>query len=90
MENQNSRSENVAFLTISEFKAKLGKADKPAQVVKNPNTGKLFLAVEDLRFKVQGDIDSSLPMSVLVPDGQLDQACLVNVKNSENNVQFTL
>ena len=79
------------FLTVEEFKSKINKAGVTAQVVKNPNTGKLFLAVGELRFKVEQKFDAALPMSVLVPEiGGLEQACLVNVKDASNNVLFTL
>ena len=81
---------NVEFLTITDFKKRIGKEAAKAQVVKNPNTGKLFLAIEDLRFKVQGDIKQDKDMSVLVPEGDIEQACLVNVTPSEQNVMFTL
>ena len=79
------------FLTVEEFKAKIGKTGVAGDIVKNPNTGKLFLSIGGLYFKVQQDIDRTKDMSILVPeDGGLEQACLVNVKASSNNVQFTL
>lgn len=87
----NTGRENVQFLSIEEFKMKVGKSTEKAQVVKNPNTGKLFLAIGDLRFKVQQDFDGDKEFSVLVPEvGGIDQACLVNVRNAANNVMFTL
>lgn len=90
MENGQVRSENVEFLTIAEFKNRISKAEAKAQIVKNPNTGKLFMSIEELNFKVQATIDQSKPMSVLIPDGDLEQACLVNVVPSAENVLFTL
>lgn len=81
----------ATFLTVAEFKAKIGKTGVEAQVVKNPNTGKLFLAIGDLRFKVQQDIDDNKDKRILVPeDGGIEQACLVNAKSASNNVMFTL
>ena len=80
----------AAFLTVEEFKAKIGKAGVAGDIVKNPNTGKLFLSIGGLYFKVQQDIDRTKDMSILVPEEGLEQACLVNVKASSNNVQFTL
>lgn len=81
----------VQFLTVSEFKSQIGKASAKADVVKSPITGKLFLAVEERRFKCQADINKELPMAVLVPEEGLEQACLVNVKNNPSeNVLFSL
>lgn len=85
--------ENKAkFMTVAEFKKEVSDdATVKAQVVKNPNTGKLFLAVGDARFKVQQNIDSAKPMSVLIPEEGISQACLVNVNNDPNaNVLFEL
>lgn len=80
---------NVEFMTIKAFKAKVGATE--LNVVRNPNTQKLFLASDEARWKCQADIDKQLPMAILVPDGDLDQACLVNVKNDPSeNLQFTL
>lgn len=83
--------EKVQFLTIDEFKTKLGKAGREAQVVKNPNTGKLFLAIDDLRFKVQASIDPNKNLAILVPEeGGLEQACLINAKPNTDNLMFTI
>lgn len=87
---ENNSRPAVQFLTINEFKNKIGKSSAEAQVVKSPITGKLFLAVEELRFKVQADISQDKPMAVLVPEEGLEQACLVNTKPSTDNVIFTI
>lgn len=77
---------NVEFFTWEEFKDYFD--IKKAEVVKNPNTGKLFVASGSHRWKCQGDIDFELPMRFLVEDEDYDNACLVNVTESDN-VQFT-
>ena len=77
---------NVEFFTWEEFKDYFD--IKKAEVVKNPNTGKLFVASGSHRWKCQGDIDFDLPMRFLVEDEDYDNACLVNVTES-GNVQFT-
>lgn len=81
-ENQNStytRDENVSFMTVSEFKEKVGATT--ISVLKNPQTGKLFMSTNTgQNFKVQADIDQTKDIRVLVPDGDLDQACLVNTE----------
>ena len=87
MENAVTRSENVSFLTWDEFKNEVGitKAD----IVKNPNTGKLFVASGASKWKCQGDIDFTKDMAFLIEDNNLEEACLVNVTSSNNTV-FTL
>jgi hypothetical protein len=77
---------NVEFFTWEEFKDYFD--IKKAEVVKNPNTGKLFVASGSNRWKCQGDIDFELPMRFLVEDEDYDNACLVNVTESDN-VQYT-
>lgn len=87
----NTNRPKATFLTVSQFKAKINKTDVEAQIVRNPNTGKLFLAIDDLRFKVQANIDKTKSMSVLVPqDGGIEQACLINAEAPTQNVMFTL
>jgi hypothetical protein len=89
MSNTTERSENVTFFTVEEFKAKLNLTDK-AQVVKSPITQSLFVAIGTSRFKCQQDIDGSKEMKMLVADGNLNEACLVNVKETTDNVMFSL
>ena len=52
------------FLTVEEFKAKIGKTGVAGDIVKNPNTGKLFLSIGGLYFKVQQDIDRTKDMTI--------------------------
>jgi hypothetical protein len=83
--------DNVAFMTVAEFKAAVDVAT--IEVVKNPNTGKLFCAAGEERFKCQQDIDLTGSMAFLLPLDKagkaiMEQACLVN--RSANNVLATL
>lgn len=90
MSDLNNRTK-ATFLTVEQFKARINKTGVEAQIVKNPHTGKLFLAVGDLRFKVQANIDKTKNMSVLVPeDGGIEQACLINANAPTENVMFTI
>lgn len=91
MENTAAKSATtVQFFTIQEFKDKLNMSNEKAQVVKSPLTQKLFLSIGTSNFKCQQDIDSQKEMKILVDNGALTEACLVNVKESANNVLFSL
>lgn len=81
---------NIKFYTIAEFKERIALSSEKAQVIKNPNTGKLFLSIGSTNYKCQQDIDGSKEMKVLVADDDLDNACLTNIKASADNVLFTL
>lgn len=86
---ENSKN-NIAFFTINDFKSKVGATS--LDVVKNPNgDNKLFVASsEGGRWKCQQNISKTKEMRFLVEDGDLDKACLVNVKETANNTVFTL
>lgn len=90
MSNTATRSENVTFLTIEEFKAKMSLVGEKAQVIKSPLTQKLFLSIGSSNFKCQQDIDGSKEMKMLVDNGNFAEACLSNVKSSAENVMFAL
>lgn len=79
-----AKSNNVTFLTWDEFKEEMG--INKADVVKNPHTGKLFVAHRDMRWKCQNDIDFKKDLAFLIEDGDMDNACLVNVTSSDNTV----
>lgn len=81
---------NIKFYTIAEFKERVALSSEKAQVVKNPNTGKLFLSIGSTNYKCQQDIDGSKEMKVLVDNEDFDNACLTNIKASADNVLFTL
>lgn len=91
MENTANKSENVKFYTVAEFKTRIGASEtEKAQVVKNPNTEKLFVSIGSQNFKCQQDIDGSKELRMLVEADNYEEACLVNVKASTENVLFTL
>lgn len=77
--------EDVVYLTINQFKAQIGTAS--VKVLKNEKTGKLFLSTDNGDcYKVQQDINPKLEMKMLIKDGNLSDACLVNhVSNFEHN-----
>jgi hypothetical protein len=82
---------NVSFLSIAAFKKAIG-ATK-LEVVHNAKTGKLSMLADDQSFyRCQQAIDTSEKMSVLIADGDLDRACLVNTssENSPLSVQASL
>lgn len=81
---------NVRFYTITEFKTRLALSNENAQVIKNPNTGKLFLSIGANNYKCQQDIDSKKEMKMIVEDDAFELACLTNIKPSADNVLFTL
>lgn len=68
-------------MSVQSFKELLGIS--VIEVVKNPNTGKLFMSTSVGKFKCQQEIDPSLPMSVL-HDKETDEYCLVNSKNDNS------
>lgn len=81
--------ENVTFLTVSEFKTQTGCTS--IEVLRNPNTNKLFLAGDNgMNYKCEQLVDKTKPMKMLVPEsGELSEACLVNVKPGAE-LQFSL
>ena len=91
MENQDA----TKFMTINEFKSEIGKVSEPVQIVKSPKSGKLFMSIGSDNFKCQQTFTNELPFKIIVPiteDGELnlEEACLTNVKETQNNVLFTL
>lgn len=77
----------MLFMTTAEFKSKLGVSE--IQIVKNPNTGKLFASTNAGNYKVQGVIDSKKPIRFMYEDGKFSEGCITNVSDSDN-VKFTL
>lgn len=81
----------VKFMTIAEFKIAYNiHTDEKAQVIKNPNTGKLFLSIGSHTFKCQASIDPAKEMKMIVDNNMLSEACLANVTPKADNVLFTL
>jgi len=78
---------NVSFITVDEFKNIVGSSDSTIDVLRNKETGKLFMSLEGQNYRVQADIDNTLPIKVLIPvnDGvsDYDNACLINVDPSK-------
>ena len=79
---------NVRFLTIEQFKAEIGIDN--IDVLENTKTDKLFMSGSNGQtWKVEKDIDPNKPMKVLVENGDMDEACLVNV-DSNAKVLFSV
>lgn len=81
----------ITFLSVAGFKKAIG-ASK-LDIVMNSKTNKLsVLADEDTFFRCQQDIDPKGHLAFLVPDGELDNACLVNTstEGSPLTTQFSL
>lgn len=70
-------TEKITFMTVSAFKKALG-VDK-LEIVFNSKSNKLSVLDSDGAFyKCQQDIDDTAKLAFLIPDGELEQACLVN------------
>jgi hypothetical protein len=75
--------------TIDEFKAETGAT--AIQIVRNPNTKKLFASAAGKNYRVQGDIDVTKPIDFLYEDDTtkdnsgVDNGCFVN-SNQDNVV----
>lgn len=64
-------------MTLNAFKREVG-TEKIA-VRKNPKTGKLFGVLDNGKtMRVQGDIDTSKEVVVLIEEGDLYAGCLIN------------
>jgi hypothetical protein len=71
------KSLEVTFLSIAQFKKAIGAAS--LEIVHNKNTDKLSVLSDDgTFFRCQQSIDADARMAFLIPDGVLDNACLVN------------
>jgi hypothetical protein len=84
------RNTNVTFLTVTEFKAQMGLDNVKLDVVRSPLTNKLFVAIGNSNFKCQQDIDGGKEMKFLIENADYGNACLTNVKETANNVLFSL
>lgn len=69
-------------ISIKELKD-INKAER-LDIVKNPNTGKLFASVGQARYRVDAKIDITKPVEVLVVDDDMTNCCIINV--GQNNV----
>lgn len=79
----------VEFLTIDAWKTNMGNPSGEIRVLNNTKTGKLFCSFEGSNFKVQQDINPKIPMVFLVPDGSLEDSCLINATGGAEEV-FTI
>jgi len=86
----NEKKNNVKFLTVNEFKAAVGLSGEKAAVIKNPNTGKLFVSIGNSNYKCQQEIDGSKEMKFIIEDDNYEEACLTNVKETTDNTVFAL
>lgn len=81
----------ITFLSVAGFKKAIGASR--LDIVMNEKSNKLsVLADEDTFYRCQQDIDPKGHMAFLVPDGELDNACLVNTSTdgSPLTTQFSL
>ena len=78
----------LTTLGVAEFKKAIGA--EAIDVLVNPHTTKLFASGSNgVNYKVEQDIDFTKPMVWLVEDGNLDEACLIN-KRETAEVKITL
>ena len=79
---------DIRFLTIDQFKAQMD--IESIEVLQNETTGKVFMSGSNGQtWKVEQDIDPDSPMKVLIENGDMDDACLVNVKSKAKTL-FTI
>ena len=81
-------SDQLSNMSVSGFKAAAGITT--LRVLRNPHTNKLFAAADNGKnYRVEGEIDPNQPMNFLIPNGELDNACLINERTSIE-AEFTL
>jgi hypothetical protein len=86
-----TKSDNVQFLTINEFKVKMNLGSEEAKVIRNPNgENRLFLAIGSQTFKCQQNIDATKDIKIGIWDNDIETACLINAKDNSANVVFVL
>jgi len=79
---------DVKFITVEAFKAQVGTSR--VSILLNAKTDKLFMSTDNGdTYRVQGDIDRSKEMRVLIPETGIADACLVNVSGGASE-QFAL
>ena len=77
---------NATFMSVAEFKQAVGHPTAKLGVIKNPNNGKLFMNIGGKNYKVQQNFDGALDHCVIVPEGVLEEACLINAKQQNNTL----
>jgi len=95
-----NRSANAHFMTLAEFKKLvLGDTSAKLPIVKNPHTGKLFVAAGAKNYKIQASlVVETTPgvFAVRIPDGKevkflytdedIDNGCIILATKSNNQV----
>lgn len=95
MENQTStpasnQSPEIKFMSVADFKRTVsGSETTRLEILRNKKTNKLFASINGKAFKVQQDIQANQPISVLIPDADITQACIINATGGADSV-FTL
>ena len=76
-----AKATSVKFLSAESFKKIIGAT--ALEVVFNAKSNKLSVLDKDSDkfYRCQQGIDLKKPMAFLIPDGSIDDACLVNIKN---------
>lgn len=69
--------DNVTFKTVAEFKQICHAMSM--QVVHNAKTGKLSVLMDGRFLRCQQNLNTNVQMAFLIPNGNIDDACLVNV-----------
>jgi hypothetical protein len=75
-------NENVTFMTVQQFKTTLGISTLKGFT--NTEKGTKWFEHEHGVTKAQSNLDLSKPLSVLIPNGDLQEACIVNYTPNEN------
>lgn len=71
----------VSFLSVEKFKSIIGV--EFFDIMKNPTKGTISVLADNGQFfRCEQAIDTGKPVAWLIPDGNLDEACLVNVSSS--------
>jgi len=77
----------ITFLSVAAFKKAAGLSN--LDIVLYPKTNKLSVLADDSTFyRCQQSIDPKGNMAFLIPDGILDDACLVNTSSEGSPLQF--
>ena len=64
-------------ISVELFKPMIG--CNTIKVIKNPKTNKLFASTDNGKIlRVEQAIDVNKPMVMLIPNGELENACLIN------------
>ena len=80
-----TENQNVQFVEVKDFKIMLSfNPETPLKVLDtgNGNWGLIEENSRSFTMRVQKDLDTSLPVKVLLKNGDLNDSCLINVKES--------